>query len=127
MVDSTTDLSSKDIQEKFTTYSNNLKKTVKDLYDLYNVCKSREDVNSDLVLYIILVEYQRSAIGISYYAYQGAVRNFLLYHNIQTMKSTEYDMSDILKNVLTIDYNSIFSEYLLSYISFKQRFRNGIY
>ena len=54
-----------------------------------------------------------------YYAYQGAVRNFLLYHNIQTMKSTEYDMSDILKNVLTIDYNSIFSEYLLYYIGFK--------
>ena len=57
MSDSTTDLSSKDIQEKYTTYSNTLKKTVKDLYDLYNVCKSREDVNSDLVLYIILVEY----------------------------------------------------------------------
>ena len=49
MSDSTTDLSSKDIQEKFTTYSNNLKKTVKDLYDLYNLCKSRKDVNSDLV------------------------------------------------------------------------------
>ena len=54
MVDSTTDLSSKDIQEKFTTYSNNLKKTVKDLYDLYNLCKSRKDVNSDLVQYIIV-------------------------------------------------------------------------
>ena len=42
MVDSTTDLSSKDIQEKFTTYSNNLKKTVKDLYDLsiYSISKS---------------------------------------------------------------------------------------
>ena len=49
MSDSTTDLSSKDIQEKYTTYSNNLKKTVKDLYDLYNLCKSRKDVNSDLV------------------------------------------------------------------------------
>ena len=49
MSDSTTDLSSKDIQEKFTTYSNNLKKTVKDLYDLYNMCKSRKDVNYDLV------------------------------------------------------------------------------
>ena len=49
MVDSTTDLSCKDIKEKFTTYSNNLKKTVKDLYDLYNVCKSRKDVDYDLV------------------------------------------------------------------------------
>ena len=49
MSDSTTDLSSKDIQEKYATYSNTLKKTVKDLYDLYNMCKSREDVNSDLV------------------------------------------------------------------------------
>ena len=48
-VDSIEDLSSNDIQEKYTTYSNTLKKTVKDLYDLYNVCKSREDVNSDLV------------------------------------------------------------------------------
>ena len=57
MVDSIEDLSCKDIQEKYATYSNTLKKTVKDLYDLYNVCKSREDVNSDLVLYIILVEY----------------------------------------------------------------------
>ena len=57
MSDSTTDLSCKDIQEKYATYSNTLKKTAKDLYELYNKCKSREDVNSDLVLYIILVEY----------------------------------------------------------------------
>ena len=55
MSDSTTDLSCKDIQEKYATYFNTLKKTVKDLYELYNKCKSREDVNSDLVLYIILV------------------------------------------------------------------------
>ena len=54
MSDSTTDLSSKDIQEKFTTYSNKLKQTVKDLYDLYNMCKSRKDVNSDLVQYFIV-------------------------------------------------------------------------
>ena len=49
MSDSTTDLSCKDIQEKYATYFNTLKKTVKDLYELYNKCKSREDVNSDLV------------------------------------------------------------------------------
>ena len=55
MVDSIEDLSSNDIQEKYTTYSNTLKKTVKDLYFLYNVCKSREDVNSDLVSYIIVI------------------------------------------------------------------------
>lgn len=55
MVDSIEDLSCKDIQEKYATYSNTLKKTVKDLYDLYNVCKSREDVNSDLVSYIIVI------------------------------------------------------------------------
>ena len=37
MVDSIEDLSSNDIQEKYTTYSNTLKKTVK---DLYRCCKS---------------------------------------------------------------------------------------
>ena len=55
MVDSIEDLSSNDIQEKYTTYSNTLKKTVKDLYDLYNVCKSREDVNQ--ILYCILFSF----------------------------------------------------------------------
>ena len=55
MSDSFEVMSTKDIQEKFTTLSNNLKETVKGLFDLYNLCKSREDIDPALVYYIIVV------------------------------------------------------------------------